>query len=236
MRTSYAAGIAIVSTILQTQATFLQQEEAWPPVLLPMNFQLEGAYFTFNEETQKLEPYYDVKVAQYIDSDGNREKIVINQNIQGIGYTNITNFIDCTTGVITQHIPIIAYCKSVPMGQIYNITDLFNKIRDPSSGVSTYEGLATLPWSNGTNLYHFTMKTLDGQGKTIKQDVYYDTSSLNLKYAMIEGAPEILVTDIGYVERTFTDEDFKGLDTCTSEIQMAHDSPYEMTPLKGLRL
>ena len=60
-----------------------------------------SAYYTFNETTQKLEPYFDVKVAQYIDSVGNREKIVTNQIIQGIGYTTVTNFIDCDTGVIT---------------------------------------------------------------------------------------------------------------------------------------
>ena len=101
MRSSYIAGIVIASTVLQAQTTFLKQEQAWPSVVFPTNFYLEGAYYTFNETTQKLEPYFDVKVAQYIDSVGNREKIVTNQIIQGIGYTTVTNFIDCDTGVIT---------------------------------------------------------------------------------------------------------------------------------------
>ena len=122
------------------------------------------------------------------------------------------------------------------MGLKYNLTELFNKAKDPSSGVTNYEGIATLPWSNGQSYHHFTTKSLDGQGKTIKQNVYYDLSTLNMRYMMIEGSAPILVTDTGFVEKTFTDQDFEGLDTCTSNLQLAHAPSFDVSALKGLRL
>ena len=127
-----------------------------------MNFKLEGGYFLLDEETQTLEPYLNMRIGQYIDSSKNREKVVVNQDIQGLGYTTITNFIDCNSGILTQHIPLIAYCRQMPMGLVYNLTELFTMARDPSSGVTSYEGLVQLPWSQGVSLHHFTSKSLNG--------------------------------------------------------------------------
>ena len=106
----------------------------WPAIFFPKNFKLEGAYYTFDSTTNELVPYYGVTVAQFIDSTGNREKIITNQYVGGyIGYANVTNFIDCTAGLITQHIQAMNYCTQLPFST-YNLTEIIANATNPASG------------------------------------------------------------------------------------------------------
>ena len=119
------------------------------------------------------------------------------------------------------------------MGLKYNLTEVFEKMNDPSSGAFTYEGEKTLPWSNGTALHHFISKSFDGQGKATLQNLYFSLSTLSLRYIQIEGQDLILMSEQGFVERTFTDADFAGLATC-EETQAAH--PVSSMQRRGLLL
>lgn len=91
-------------------AQFLQGD--WPPVALPSSFSLEGAYYTYDENTGILSPYQGVTVVQSIDSEGNRQKVVTTQDFGGAyGLSEVINHIDCSKGVLTQRIPKMNYCR-----------------------------------------------------------------------------------------------------------------------------
>ena len=102
----------------------------------PLNFRLDGGYFVFNNETRQLEPYKNITVSQYVDSNGNRQKVLINQTLPTLGYTYIESYLDCSTGMVTQHIPSLNYCVQQSLGRSYNLTDIMTKARDPTSGES----------------------------------------------------------------------------------------------------
>ena len=55
---------------------------------------------------------------------------------------------------------------------------------------------------------------MNSQGQEVHEQLYYCPKSLNLKYLIIDGAPEIFYSEVGFVEQTFTDADFAGLNTC----------------------
>ena len=224
MRKSFAVlSVAFATTCVQAElelygsSGFLRESvNAWPPVQYPYNFQLKGAYYTFNEETKQLVPYENLTVDQSVDSDKNRQKAISNVNLGPyFGQGDVINYLNFTTGILTQNIPKLSYCKQVDLGQKVNITDMIEKIRDPSSGLSKYLGLEALPWTGGFKLHHFTIQQ-DGN----LQHIYYCPKSLNLKYMFIENqTPQlILYSENGFLEKTFTDADFAGLDACHSSL------------------
>ncbi len=72
--------------------------------------------------------------------------------------SDVINYLNFTTGILTQKIPKMNYCKQMDMGQKVNIKEEISKIRDPSSGVTKYLGLESLPWTNDFKLHHFTIE------------------------------------------------------------------------------
>ncbi|TNV75800.1 hypothetical protein FGO68_gene15248 [Halteria grandinella] len=139
---------------------------------------------------------------------------------------------DCTGGLLTQKIPAIEFCTQLPLGQTYNLTELLKNARDPASGVSTYKGMTALPWTGGFQLHWFVMRAVDAQGKEIIENLYFCPKSLNFKYLIIEGAPEIFYSENGFVEMEFTDADFAPWESCSS---VNEDDGRQIETLVGLR-
>ena len=103
-----------------------------------------------------------------------------------LGMSDVINYLDYTTGILTQHIPKLNFCKQMDLGQKVIIKDEISKIRDPSSGVTTYLGLEDLPWTNGYKLHHFTIRFNESAGIEGLQHIYYCPKTMNLKFMFIE--------------------------------------------------
>lgn len=103
----------------------------------------------------------------------------------------------------------------MPTGQVFSLKDFFARARDQSSGVFEHKGAEKLPW--GKEVYeHYVLKVQQPQGGTVVEHLYYDQAALNVRWLIIEGSPEMLYTNLGFKEQTFTDIDFQGLDTCAA--------------------
>ncbi len=74
MKTITSAIIAIgsiVSGFEMHESKFLAVRsglEDWPAIKYPFNFLIQGSYYTFNNETNQLEPYQNLTADQYLDS------------------------------------------------------------------------------------------------------------------------------------------------------------------------
>ena len=85
------------NTFLGSQAT------PWPPVTFPDNFALEVGVYTFNKATQKLEQWQNTTVVQWMDTTGNRGKVVTSTFLERLGFHAQSSYVDYATGeVITK--------------------------------------------------------------------------------------------------------------------------------------
>ena len=89
-----------------------------------------------------MESYQNLTITQSLDSEKNRQKVLNNLNLgPGLGMTEVKNYLDYGSGILTQHIGKINFCKQMNMGEKVIIKDKISQIRDPSSGVTKYLGL-----------------------------------------------------------------------------------------------
>ena len=74
----------------------------------------------------------------------------------------------------------------------------------------------------GFQLHHFTIQ----QGGSV-QHIYYCPKTLNLKYMFIEDqTPQLIFySENGFLEKTFTDADFAGLDSCPAALARLTEMP-----------
>jgi len=89
------------------------------------------------------------------------------------------------------------------------MTEFLEQIRDPSSGVVTYHGVQSLPWSNHT-FYTFEINL----NNTITEFLYFCTERKQFRFAQVVGQPFFIGTKTGMIERHFTDDDFVGTQSC----------------------
>ena len=103
-----------------------------------------------------------------------------------IGQIEVINYINFTSGLLTQKIAAFKQCKQIETGLSYNIKDQISQIRDPNSGVSEYLGLDSLPWTGDFKLHHLKVQFKNSTDQTI-QHIYFCPKTLNLKYMFVDG-------------------------------------------------
>ncbi len=54
---------------------------------------------------------------------------------------------------------------------------------------------------------------------------------MNLRFVLIEGKPEIFASKTGFIEQTFTDADFQGLNSCDKTHLHASQRSYDLMGL-----
>lgn len=186
------------------------ENDAWPVVHWPVDFEAHGNLYTWNNETQKLELFAHTQLDEYIDSTGNREKIITQMDVPGIGFAEIITFVDANTHKVYQKIPKIEKCSVYDLPPAFNLTTLVHALKDPSANITTYLGVKTLPWAGETTYHAFHIDV-----EEIKETVYFCTKCHEVKWITIDTNGYILGTPKGTQDRVFTDADFDGA-TCQS--------------------
>jgi len=168
--------IALSVLAVVTQATFnsiesfknrffnkpeVKAASEWPPVHWPTDFESHGNLYTWNNETEKLEPYQNTQVNTYVDSTGNREKVVTQMDIPNIGFAEVITYIDVTNHKAYQKIPKIEKCTVSDIPASLNLTDFVHKAADPNSGITKYIGERNLTWDTQMTYYAFEIQTPD---------------------------------------------------------------------------
>ena len=112
--TLLVASIASGLELYESKFLNVQQDigrAAWPNISLPHNFRLAGTYYTFNNQTRQLESFNNMSIVELVDSNSNRELVLVNETLPDFGYSHINSHIDCSTGILTQQFPAIGYCN-----------------------------------------------------------------------------------------------------------------------------
>ena len=194
----------------------------WPPIeLFPENFRLNFQINHYNHTTKKLEPWRNATGYQLIDSDGNRELVVLQMMREG-KLMNVSMYLDCEKGETTYKIPDKDYCVEQDWKISFNLRDMLDEIKDPGSGVTRYRGIVKVPYSK-LELHQFEVNVIVGPF-TSRHNLYYDKKTKNLRYITTEGHSFIYCTK-GNEERSFSDKDFAGYTNCEGEEGCLDESP-----------
>lgn len=216
MRTSILGLLAIVGTasafdLYPSKGFLTQSSPEWPPISIPFNAAVGLSAYTYNDETQQLESYQNISAVQYYSSDSNREVVIANAPTEQWGFTEMSFFMNCDTGLMTYKIPAGDYCQQVELGSTFNLKDLLTAAQDPNAGINQYIGQEYVDFAHH-ELHHFKLLVETPQ-YTNYEHLYFCPKTLALKFINIEG--EKVIYGVEYMtERLFTDADFAPYDTC----------------------
>lgn len=111
-------------------------DDKWPQVLFPMDYEVFGLVSVYDEKKDKWVET-NTTVREQVDSTNNRAKILINTEMKEIGFAELSIFYDGKAGKIYTKIPKIEYCK-VEEAKDLNITDYNLKLHDPKANITSY--------------------------------------------------------------------------------------------------
>ena len=159
-----AIAVSSIAAVATANLTFLQSENvavevtdaAWPKVNVPFSFAADVTCLTYDPVTKKTSPYMDMVLHEKISSELNKERVDGTFTIPELGNTSFQQSFDFTTSIFIEYLPIIGLCKKYQIPFQINAKDMFTKILDPTSGITTYLGEQTLPYAAG-NKFAFKM-------------------------------------------------------------------------------
>ena len=153
----------------RSHKVYKQANEEWPELEWPGDNMSFGSLYTYNETTGEYLPFANTTVDTYVDITGNREKVITQTDIPNIGFAEIITYFDVVNHIAYQKIPKIEQCKTYQIPEDFNLTTILHEIEDQNAGVTTYEGIVSLPWvTNGMQYYKFHV-----QSKYVNETIYF---------------------------------------------------------------
>ncbi|CDW75577.1 UNKNOWN [Stylonychia lemnae] len=177
----------------------------WPDVHWPLDYQMHGAVYTFDEAAKELKSYQNTTLDIYFAGTQNRQKVITHTYVQGLNFTEIISFSDFAVHKQYTKIPKIEKCDTTDLPADFNLTDLTYKFKNQSSGLTQYLGEKTLPWTGDDKFYAFHLSV-------VNETVYFCQKCKELKWVTFDSSL-IINTPEGQTDRVFTDADFDGA-TC----------------------
>ena len=106
-------------------------------------------YLKFYEESNgTLTPYKGgLQGVEYVDERRNFERLDLTTFDALLGRVDVQQFINLTSGILSQATPKFNHCERFDLGFTVNLTDIYNAQADPTSGLFTYLGDMPLPWN-----------------------------------------------------------------------------------------
>ena len=178
---------------------------------MPIDYEIFGSVYKYNEKKNKwLET--ETTLREQVDSTNNRAKIVINTDIENIGFGEISMYFDGKAGKIYTRIPLTEYCKVDDVKDL-NVTDYNMQMRDPKANITSYSGLVVPDFWKFNQFHSFRVN--DKVSNKVKI-LYFETDYPNrLLWIGEEGKKdEVLRTETGAQARWFGDAEFAGF-SCT---------------------
>lgn len=201
------------------QEEFLGSQNDWPKLNVPYNSEIKSTVYTWNHEDKKLENFRDMKTHLYVDTDGNRELMMLHYNAPFFGKETINVYADFNRGVLVKSMDEVEeFCREAKLGKKISLKAWIDKLKCPEGGITEYLGEKTVGWVDGKfNAFRINIVMKEF---TKTEVLYFGLESMELEWIeTIKPLPFIIGIENGLRERRFTDEDFKDVRTsCKKEV------------------
>ena len=193
---------------------------SWPKIKVPYNAEVRSTIFTWSHEYKKLENFRDMTTHCYVDSEGNRELMMLHYNAPFFGKETINFYADLNSGRLVKSIDGEDFCKEAKLGEKICLKDWIDKMKDPEGGITEYLGEKQVEWVKGK--FHAFKVCIETKEFTKIEVLYFNTDSMDLEWIeTIKPLPFIVGIENGLEERRFTDEDFKDVRTSCDKKEAA---------------
>eukprot|EP00347_Sterkiella_histriomuscorum_P016038 403354725 len=130
------------------------QDDVWPPVNVAYNFEVDFSFQIWDPTMQKLIPFANMNGTQYVDSNGNREKVIVYLQMDKLGMLPIKQVFDYNTRTMIEHVPTFPKCNKYTIPDEINVGETLKRVFSPKGGVTNFVGEEQLKWENGPD-YEF---------------------------------------------------------------------------------
>ncbi|CDW90453.1 UNKNOWN [Stylonychia lemnae] len=191
----------------------------WPPVVLPNDLELHGVLYTYNNKTKVLAPYRDTTIGVYIDSKGNREKIITQANFSDIGFAEVIDYKNANEHKQYKQTPKISKCEVNTLASDYNITQRVLNVHDNKGKTTKYLGVYGVAWDQNKQYHQFRIN-LDGE----QHQLFFNTDTFLLTWYNKKGTNLYLNIPGGAFFRVYTDADFDGLNCNPTQVSIPREN------------
>jgi hypothetical protein len=181
----------------------------WPEVNFYTSFSMPASLHYLDED-KKLVPYQDMVITQHCDAEGNRELFDTVKTVEGQGKTQELKYLDFNAKTVTTYNPHTKSVEVAPLEINFNVKEFMSKAFDPESGIFTYVGETTLPFSPEQTFYEFKLNEVEAMPSK-GQTWFFNKDTKNLQHVITRdiGDRELITVTEGPTPITFTDDFFK---------------------------
>lgn len=178
---------------------------------MPYNSEIRSTVYTYNHVDKNLEPFRNMKVHKYIDSEGNRALMMHTLDIPFHGEEKFNVYVDLNENRLVRSAPEIDFCLEDSLGtQKITIRNMIDDFKT-EGGSTEYLGLRAPRWETATK-YHALRLNIDIKELKGVSVYFFDQKTLELVWIeAVSPLPFVIEIENGLVERRFTDKDFKGV-------------------------
>ncbi len=143
------SGLATLSVGKSHIKHHLVNQQPWPQVFAPSNFEFETQAYQYDPVTNKLTRDFELGDLQYVDSEHNQQINAQLKTIYGVR-REIFTYIDFTNKYYTISIPKINFCVENALPYDINLQETMKQLHDPKGNMTKYMGVSTLPFADST--------------------------------------------------------------------------------------
>lgn len=150
----------------------------------------------------------DIKAIDHVDSVNNRQRVDIYGDFPKIGKCHMIKVMEYDEDMVWWYIPKKDLCVRSKLHYHVDLKDMFDKMKDPKSGILNYKGMTTPEDFCTDKYYTFKVESECPAVQKAKIYLYFSTENKELKYILIKESELILEIVDGFTERHFKDEEF----------------------------
>jgi len=166
------------------------------------DFQSEMAVYLHVPWLNWLFPYLNMRIKSFVNSSENREKFLTYADFWDIGYAEVITYVDADGTHAYENIPKIEQCLVYDLPKHFSLKQLFQDVKNPHSGLTTYLGEQGLPFVWYKTFYAFKVD-VNGYHHTI----YFDKHTRQPSWIVLNGSNIVMSVEKIW-DRPYSDVDF----------------------------